>query len=152
MKQEKNESSIRAPVEAKAETPSVAIGSILPKRECESLDNKIEPTLAKKQKLNEPSNRNNNDDVIIILSDDEEGVTKSGRSTVDSGDDDDDVVIVEPAKTTDSTVSIQEDLNDEVQAVGEKNAVHLPHMRQHCTKFQFIEDVSHLRFFYFTVF
>lgn len=137
MKKEKNEASKVAPAKATAEVPS-AIGSIALKRECERVENRVESTVTKKQKLNEPGN-----DIIIILSDDDEDGSnnKTSSSAVDSGDDDD-VIIVEPAKMADGTVSINEDLNDEVQAIGEKNAVHLPHMRQHCTKFQFIEDVS----------
>jgi hypothetical protein len=135
MKKEKNEASKGAPAKATAEVPS-AIGSIAPKRECESVENRVESTVAKKQKLNETGNN-----VIIILSDDEDGSIKNSSSAVDSGDDDD-VIIVEPAKTGDGTISINEYLNDEVKAIGEKNAVHLPHMRQHCTKFIFIQDVS----------
>eukprot|EP00557_Chaetoceros_sp_GSL56_P014231 CAMPEP_0176484956 /NCGR_PEP_ID=MMETSP0200_2-20121128/4783_1 /TAXON_ID=947934 /ORGANISM="Chaetoceros sp., Strain GSL56" /LENGTH=414 /DNA_ID=CAMNT_0017881569 /DNA_START=147 /DNA_END=1388 /DNA_ORIENTATION=+ len=145
MKKEKIEASIGAPAGStttEIPTANQTIQSIAPKRECECLGVTSESIVVKKQKL-ESTIINN--DVIIILSDDDDDDTdnKKSYSAVDTSGNDDDVIIVEPPKTADGTISIHEDLNDEVQAIGEKNAVHLPHMRQHCTKFQFYEDVRY---------
>lgn len=113
---------------------------IAPKRESGSLVPLAESASVKRQKVSEIEDKNN--EVIVILSDDDDddNVGLKSNNNVADIDNDDDVVIVDPSSIKDDVQPIQEDLNDEVQAVGEKNAVHLPHLRQHCTKFQFTQD------------
>ena len=87
------------------------------------------------------------EEIVILSSDDEKSINLC------DDEDDDEIQIMEPSTTASSTVTILDtrasDGNgndeDEVQAIGEKNVMRLPHMRQHCTKCKFVEDVS----FYF---
>ena len=105
--------------------------------------------LKKKQRINEYVQ---NDGVIVLLSDDEDGGHDSDGTVNlcgdddDDSDDDDEVFIVDPSEATKRTTAInraaEDNADDEVQAIGEKNVMRLPHMRQHCTKHRFVLDVS----------
>ena len=94
------------------------------------------------------------DEVIMILSDTEDGNNSDGTVNLlgdgddddDDDDDDDEVFIVEPSESAKSTTTIStamdESADDEVQAIGEKNVMKLPHARHHCTQYKFVLDVS----------
>jgi len=87
------------------------------------------------------------DDVIVILSDDDDDAMSSGTvDMLDCDDDDDDIVIVDTATAAAAASArtipqINDNDDDEVQAIGEKNVMRLPHARQHCTQSKFVQDV-----------
>ncbi len=107
--------------------------------------------------------RSKDDDAIVLSSDSENDGGKS-TSTINllDGDDiahTDEVIIVDHSSTSaaagskagkttgityfasvENARSDAED--DEVQAIGEKNAMKLPHLRQHCVEYKFVQDVS----------
>ena len=95
-----------------------------------------------------PKTGSEHDGVICILSDsDNDSVNSEGTLDLcgDDNDDDDEVMIVDPSTETSTSTSVSEldaNADDELVVVGEKNVMRLPHMRQHCTKCKFVEDVS----------
>lgn len=134
VKQDKSEPA--APIEISHST------GITAKRE--STTSSSDQPVNKKTKTNEVVL---DDEVIMILSDTEDGNNSDGTvNLLGDGDDDDEVFIVEPSESAKRTNTIStamdDSADDEVQAIGEKNVMKLPHARHHCTQYKFVLDVS----------
>ncbi len=91
-----------------------------------------------------PKTCSEDNDAIIILDSDSEGTLDLCGD--DDDDDDDEVMVVEPvaaaAAASSEDANANEGADDDLVVVGEKNVMRLPHMRQHCTQFKFVQDVS----------
>lgn len=80
--------------------------------------------------------------VISLLSDDEDEQPQKVAPIDFENDDEIMIVDEEDGEKKKQEDEVMENVDDEIQVAGDTDYQRLPHMRQHCTKHEFVIDVS----------